>query len=194
MPTRFIKQSRKRFVSFLSLIVCILVLSGCNGNRGFSLQKFEVKNTQLDSIVRSFVDSIEKIESSSNGIPIMTIHHLDSIPAFYFTVDEKESITPMYIFSNNRRIVGYINTKNKDIIVLTSINSKFDFEMEFYKFLIPTDHLKSFDFIYFPDDMYCVADENGLPCPPILFDPNYKVFIYKNNKFEMDSIYSDYFY
>ena len=93
----------------------------------------------------------------------------------------------MYIFDYNRRIVGYIKTKSKDVIVLAKINSKYDFQDVYYKFLIPTTHTKKFDFIYFPDDMYCIPDEKGIPCPPQFFDVDYKVFIYRNNKFELYS-------
>ena len=159
----------------------------CRDSKGFSLQQFEIKNTQLESIIHSFVDSIAKVEDLSNSIPIMALHRLDSFPTFYFTIVEKEDVSHSCIFDKNRRIVGYIKTKSKDMIVLTTENSKFYFQMEFYKFLIPTNHTKQFDFIYFPDDMYCVPDEKGIPCPPLLFEPNYKVFICRN---EMLEIYS----
>ena len=196
MPIEFIKQSlkkRDRIVRFLFLIVCILITNAClivgililNNSRGFSLQQFEVKNPQLDSIIHSFVDSVGKIEDLSNDIPIMLLDHLDSVPAFYFISDQKEGMSSMYIFRPNKRIVGYAKTKNKDVIILTSINSIYDFEKEYYKFLIPTNHTKKFDFIYFPDDMYCIPDENGIPCFPTTFEPSFKVFIYKNDKIEL---------
>jgi len=174
---------------FLFLVVCILLLYSCNNKNGFSLQQFDIQNKQLSSLIHSFADSIGKREE----VPVIVLHHLDSFPAFYFVFAEKEAITPMHIFMNNRRIVGYIKTKSKDVIVLTTINSEYNFRSEFYKFLIPTIRTKKFDFIYFPNDMYCInyiPDEKGIPYPPILFEPNYKVYIYKNNEFEIYSLHS----
>ena len=187
IPIRFIKQSLKRINNSLLLIVCFLIFYNCSDRKGFSLQQFEIKNTQLDSVIHSFVDSINRIKDLSHDIPIMALHHIDSFPAFYFTIVDKENVSPNCIFNNNRRIVGYIKTKNKDMIVLTTENSTSRFQMEFYKFLIPTYRTKKFDFVYFPDDMYCVPDEKGIPCPPLHFETNYKVFIYRNNRIEMYS-------
>jgi len=165
------------------------MLYSCSNN-GFSLQQFEVKNIQLDSVIQYFVDSVGKIKNLSNDIPIVALRHVDSFPAFYFTIVEKEDISHYYISELNNRIVGYIKTKKSDMIVLTTENKKMYFAMEYYKFLIPTNHTKKFDFIYFPDDMYCIPDEKGIPCPPLHFEPDYKVFIYKNDMFEMYSAYS----
>jgi len=199
MPIKFIKQSRKNINRFLFLTVCILLIYfictlmfySCNNNKkGVSLQQFNIKSTQLDSVIQSFVDSIKKIKELSNDIPIMALQSIDSFPAFYFTIVEKEDISHYYISELNTRIVGYIKTKSKDIIVLTKESDKMYFVMKYYKFLIPTYHTKKFDFIYFPDNMYCVPDEKGIPCPPFHFEPDYRVFIYKNDMFELYSAYS----
>ena len=183
-------MKRANIISTLLFIVFILAFYNCSNDnsRGFSLQQFDVKNIQLDSIICSFMNNNnEEIKDLSNKVPILALHHIDSFPAFNFTFVEKEDVSPYCIFEENRRIVGYVEIKNKDVIVLTKTNSKLYFAMEFYKFLIPTNHTKKFDFIYFPDDMYCVPDENGIPCPPHSFEPNYKVYIYKNNKLELYS-------
>jgi hypothetical protein len=140
-----------------------------------------VKNAQLDAIIAQFVDSAKSDGLTLDEIPILILHNFDSVPAFYFTTGTKTDIYKLHIFEDNRRIVGYIESKSIDIIVLSTVNSLFDFEMEFYDFIIPETKTKQFEFIDFPKDMYCLND--GIPCPPLLFDPQYSIFLFKSGTF-----------
>jgi hypothetical protein len=160
--------------------VAVLCSCSCNSKEnGFYLQQFEIKNTQLDSIIQIFIDN--EVKTVPNAIPILILHSIDSIPAFYLTETEKKYVSVKYIFQDNNRIVGYTEVKNSDVIILSTINSKFDFEMEFYKYLIPKNNTRLFEFVYFPNDLYCTSLTEDIPCPPMLFHYQYQKYVDSTN-------------
>ena len=53
--------------------------------------------------------------------------------------------------------------------------------MTFYKFLIPTEEKKRFDYIYFPENQYYI-NERGVGNPPPFFDPYYYYYTYNGKK------------
>jgi hypothetical protein len=152
---------------------------------GFFLQRFDVVNAQLDSIIQGIKDNtnIRGVLDPKKGVIIMVLRVYDSNPEFCFTLTETDDISVKYIFENNRRIVGYIDTEDFSLIVLSDESSQFDFVSNFYKFLIPTQNTKFFEYIYFPDNLYCIPDSNGIPCPPSFFNPYYYSYLYKDAQF-----------
>nr|WP_320059426.1 hypothetical protein [uncultured Bacteroides sp.] len=170
------------------LIVCIgflfmLAFSNCKNkskHNGFELQRFKVINSQLDSIIHGIKDSTHILKDGENVL-ILVLRIYDSNPEFCFTSAKAEDVSDDYIYSNNSRIIGYIDDKMIPIIVLSNEFKKYEFEFYFYKFIIPTNDKKYFDFIYFPNDQYTV-DKNGKGFPPPLFDPYFYYYTYKGNK------------
>jgi len=170
------------------LIVCVgflfvLAFLNCKNkskHNGFELQRFKVVNIQLDSIIRGIKDSTHILKHGENVI-VLVLRTYESNPEFCFTSAKTEDVSEDYIYSNNRRIIGYININEIPIIVLSTESNKYDFEMTFYKFLIPTEDKKYFEYIYFPDDQYSV-DARGFGTPPPLFDPYFYYYTYKGNK------------
>lgn len=170
------------------LIVCIgflfvLIFSNCKNkskHNGFELQRFKVLNIQLDSIIRGIKDSAHILKHGEDVI-VLVLRTYESNPEFCFTSVKADDVADDYIYSNNRRIIGYIDNNEIPIIVLSTESNIYDFEMAFYKFLIPTGDKKYFDYIYFPDNQYSVNDR-GFGSPPPSFDPYYYYYTYKGAK------------
>ena len=163
----------------------VLAFSNCKNklqHNGLKLQRFKVINTQLDSIIRGIKDS-SYILKHGDDVIVLVLSTYKSNPEFCFTSVKKEDLNEYFIFSSNSRIVGYIEDKSNttEVIVLSNINNRVDFEMIFYKFLIPTKEKKYFDYIYFPNDQYSV-DDRGFGPPPPFFDPYFYYYTYKGNK------------
>ncbi|MDR0834816.1 MAG: hypothetical protein LBN93_11675 [Candidatus Symbiothrix sp.] len=174
---------------FLFIIVTLFIgLSSCkkeSNQRGFYLQRFEVINPQLNAIIHGIQDSsaIKNVLRPEKNVVVMVLRIYNSVPEFGFTSAEMDDFSEMYIFQKNRRIVGYIDIENSPVIVLSTITSLYEFMDIFYKFLVPTENTKQFEYIYFPDNMYCFLDEFGIPCPPSLFDPYFYSYAFKDGKF-----------
>jgi hypothetical protein len=181
---KFTEQKKDSYVSIFLILMTFTILISCK-NRGFGLQKFEIQDSTLITIADKFIDSVKFSDDvTKDGIPLLILHKIDTFPGFYFTYAEKEDVSLKYIFRENRRIVGYVEVNSKDMIVLSTISDSYDFECNFLRFLIPTYTTKEFDFIYFPNNLYCVPDNSGFSCSPSLFNPPYKIFIYMENKIE----------
>lgn len=178
-------KERNRILFFCIGFMLVIGLSACKKEskpNGFILQKFKIINNQLNSLINSIKDSAY-ISKEANNVIILELGIHDSAPEFCFTSTKKDKLNEYFIFSSNSRIVGYIEDKSRltEIIVLSDINNLMDFEMIFYKFLIPTKEKKYFEYIYFPDDQYIVK-ENGKGYPPPFFDPYFYYYTYKGNR------------
>lgn len=179
---------RNDLIYFFIGIISLCSLTNCNyiknkSHKGFVLQNFKVNDSHLRSIIRGIKDSAYILDGENNVI-VMELGVYDNLPLFSLSSSKKNAINEYFIFSCNARVVGYIEDENipTDIIVLSDINSRVDFEMAFYKFLTPTKEKKSFEYIYFPDDQY-YADEKGFGSPPPFFDAYFYHYIYKDGKF-----------
>jgi hypothetical protein len=151
-------------------------------HNGFVLQRFNVVNNQLNSIIKGIKDSAQILKFGDDVI-LLVLRMNDSVPEFCFASTKKKDINEEYIYRENRRIVGYIVNKSlsTEIIVLSNLNSSVDFGMIFYKFLVPTVDKKCFDYIYFPDNQYTIDARGFGPTPPV-FDPYYYFYTYKENR------------
>lgn len=166
-------------------LVLWLGLTSCRcgiSQNGFSLQRFKIIDERLGATIKGISDS-SFILKKKNEVIVLMLNIVESVPVFSFTSAPQNKINEYYIFSSNSRIIGYIEDKMlpTEVIVLSNINSRVDFEFAFYKFIVPTLVKKRFDYIFFPDDQY-VVDKKGHGTPPPFFDPIYYRFEYRNNK------------
>jgi hypothetical protein len=163
MKKVYIKQKmlENRFKSFIFIISLILVTSSCSKSpSGFVLQNFEVSNHKLDSLINSLTSEyLKKSKEKDRQIIVLELLVNDSIPEFWFSFHEKNELRDYFIFQQNRRIIGYITKNNLQIILLSKINSKIEFENTFCTFIYPTEKKQRFDYIYFPDDQYKMYEE-----------------------------------
>ena len=180
------RKKEKNNIQFLYIVVMfVILLTGCNSkpkHNGFILQRFNVVNNQLRSIIHGIKDSAQILKYGDDVI-VLVLRINDSIPEFCFASTKKKELNEEYISSSNKRIVGYIVDKSlpAEIIVLSNINSRDDFEMIFYKFLVPTVDKKCFDYIYYPDNQYIIDARGFGPSPPC-FDPHFYFYIFKENR------------
>lgn len=180
---------------YLSVAVIILFpcLFSCvnNTNNGFKLQKFTVLNANLQIIIDSLDRKIEEKKQKDYEL-VLELNKHDSLPEFWFIYGTKGAINH-HIFSTNRRIVGYLENKNIDVLLLSNINDKMRFESFFYSFVKPSDKTKEFNYIVFPSWQYAV-DENGRGLPYPSVDYQYLFYIFENKKIEQvvsDSLIND---
>lgn len=178
------RKVRDKILKFFIVLLFTVNFTSCkieSKRYGFTLQNFNVVNSQLDSIIRGIKDSTHILKQKESVI-VLVLRVNDSKPEFCFTSTEKEEVSEMYIYKNNRRIVGYIdNGKDRPIIVLSTISNKYDFESTFYDFLTPTNEKKYFEYIYFPENQYSIM-KDGKGYPPSFFDPYFYYYRYQDNK------------
>ena len=181
-----VRTTQSKIIQCFCLATLFLVFFiGCKNatkHNGFTLQRFEIVNKQLNSVIQGMTDSTHILKQSDDVI-VMVLRIYNSNPEFCFASTKKDKLNEYFIFSSNSRIVGYIENKHfpNPIIVLSEIDNIVDFEMTFYKFLVPTDDKKCLDYIYFPDNQYSV-DSRGFGPPPPLFDPYFYYFTYINQR------------
>ena len=157
-----IQMSTSKLKILLSIIIIICGFTSCRTSctsDGFNLQNFEISNHKLDSIVNVFTHEYNKntkknSEVKSNNVIVIDLQFIDSIPQFWFSINDEKELREKYIFQQNRRIIGYLTRNNCNIILLSGINSKNEFENIFGQFVFPTKLKKTFDFLYFPDNQY----------------------------------------
>ncbi len=178
-------KERNKILLFYIGFLFIIGLASCkkeSRHNGFVLQNFKIINNQLNSIIKGIKDSAY-ISTKSSDVILLELRIHDSVPEFCLTSAKKDKLNEYYIYSSNSRIVGYIEDKSvqTEVIILSDIDNKVDFEMTFYKFLVPTNDTKCFEYIYFPNNQYSV-DARGFGAPPPFFDPYFYYYVYKGNK------------
>jgi len=179
------KKGKNKIQLLLIAFIFVILSTGCKRepkHSGFILQRFNVVNNQLNSIINGIKDSTHILKRGDDVI-VLDLRTYNSNPIFCFSSTKKDDLNEYYIYSSNARIVGYIENKNipNDIIVLSDINYIVDFDMTFYKFIVPTLDKKQINYIYFPDNQY-IIDRRGFGTPPKIFDPFKYIYIYKGNK------------
>lgn len=193
MLMEFINMRKSKYMYAFIIVNTLMLLLGCNNvakEKGFTLQHFTIVNPLLNSIEKGISDSMymKNISNPDEVIGILVLRIFDSVPEFCFTIAKKEDVLNYCMYSTIRRIVGYVQNDKTMLIVLSEEHNTYKFESTFYEFLIPTSEKKYFEYIYFPDDQYAV-NEKGIPNPPVLFDPYYYCYAYRDG----EMIYMNYY-
>lgn len=178
-------------VAFMGLAGCrsFIFFNSCSDRKGLFLEEFAVKDIKLDSIVNLMIHQ----ENLPNYVWVLELNKKDSIYSFAFSRQEQESVGYKYVYYRNKRIIGFINKDDYDIIVLSDINHKKDFLKSFYTFIEPACQTKRFSYLYFPDNQYCdesMQEYNGIRIPTsgLSYEPTYTEFLYKNREFITSAI------
>lgn len=191
------KQNQRKYASEIILVFLILLaFTYCRKPADdlccLTLQEFEV----IDPLFRSLIDRVRdsviiKDRYKNESIPVIELREKDSILEFGFVSAGKNNLSEMYIFMNNKRIVGYMDIEKDTFIVLSNVVSRFDFYNIFYSYIIPTENKHQFDYVYFPDDLYLPVSYKGMPPPPNFFDPYYYWYTYTGGKYIYQENYHD---
>ena len=195
-------QSPRKYVSKTFLLLLVLIgLINCGKQKdnlcGFTLQEFKVIDPQLKLLIEGIKDSCYMIDTyeiggSSRSVSVIDFIKNDSTIEIGFISVDKRSLSDTHIFEVNRRIVGYLNIEKDTFIVLSNINSQSEFNKTVYKFMTPTGNKKRFEYVFFPDNLYCIPDEKEVLCLPLIFyDPHYYWYTYKEGGFIYQEDYHD---
>ena len=173
---------KKNNKACLIIFFMCTILFGCKEetNMGLKLQGFIIENPELQGVLNNACVKVQMLKNDE-FVLVLDLKLRDSDPEFWITYLEKKNLN-YYIFNANRRIVGYINVLNRDVVVLSTINSVTNFELTFYEFLKPTDYLKRFSYVYFPEHQYRI-NSHGIGYPPILRDYNFLIYKFSEKRF-----------
>ncbi len=177
-----------KFLHIVFLLSCI-IFNNCSDRKGLFLEEFAVKDIELDSIVNLMIHQ----EILPNYVWVLELNKKDSVYSFAFSRQEQESVGYKYVYYRNKRIIGFINKNDYDIIVLSDINHKKDFLKSFYHFIEPVCQTKRFPYLFFPDNQYCdenMQEYNGIRIPTsgLLYEPTYTEFLNKKREFITSAI------
>jgi len=180
---------------FFIILISIVVSVSCNKqSSGFVLQNFEISNHKLDSVTLLYTKHYVDIENDKKKVIVLEFLIKDSLPEFWFSMHGKDELRDYYIFHYNSRIIGYITRNNCQIILLSRINFKDQFEASFYKFIYPTEKKERINYLFFPDNQYLMSEEIEIPgrgqvkisrwpVVPVPHTYSYYKLKYINNKF-----------
>ena len=154
------QQVIKLFIIIISIVACV----SCNKHSsGFVLQNFEISNHKLDSITSLYTKYYLEVENNKKRVIVLEFLIRDSLPEFWFSIHGKDELRDHYIFHYNTRIIGYLTRNNCQIILLSRINFKDQFESTFCKFIYPTEKKEKIDYLFFPDNQYLMYEEIEIP-------------------------------
>lgn len=172
----------------LPLLFIICTFFSCHGvekHNGFRLNEFAIDDVRLRAIVDSMVEMHLPVLQSEKEKKIISLNfsRKDSVLYFVFSLRDEEELIVKYIYRENKRIVGYTNSRNIEVILLSDIDDLSEFGKQYERFIHPTKNSKAFNYMKFPENLYIRDDSNTWPDFELLYDPTYIVYPYVNNSF-----------
>ena len=172
--------------AILLLFLTMEIIVSCRTSdkeNGFLLEEFIVDEVELKSIVDSVIKKHLTILQSEEKVMSLNITHKDSITFFVFSLRNKNEIIDKYIYRENKRILGYINSMNEEILLLSDIDELPEVGLICNHFVHPTGNVQLFEYLKYPSNLYIGEDHNSWPYFELIYDPTYIIFPYKNNRF-----------
>ena len=170
-PKKYMKK--KRGNKFLALILLLVSLLSCRTSIQkvkIPLESFAIKSEVLKECLSAIMADV-KIDSSKHVICV-SLDMVDTMKFYNITIDSKECFSENNIFWKNKRIVGYSYFRNKMILLVSNVDSHFDFLKSFSCDIDLTDETKVFDFVYYPSSKYKFGEDLGSwKDKTILYDP-----------------------
>lgn len=158
-----IKKMRVNKLLFIIIISIVVSVSCKNQSNSFILQNFEISNHKLDSVISLYTQYYIDTDNNKKEIIVLEFLIRDSFPEFWFSIHNKDELRDYYIFHQNRRIIGYLTRNNCQIILLSRINFKDEFEASFCKFIYPTEKKDRIEYLFFPNNQYLMYEEVEIP-------------------------------
>lgn len=191
------KRDNTYIILPLLLIACTFF--SCHGvekHNGFRLNEFAIDNVRLRAIVDSVVEMNLPILQSEKEKKVISLNFSkkDSILFFAFSLRNEDELMSKYIYRENKRIVGYANSGNIEVILLSDIDDLSEFGKQYERFIHPTKNSKAFNYMKFPENLYIRDDSNTWPDFELLYDPTYIVYPYVNNSFLQPVMTKDHYY
>lgn len=174
----------------------IMGIGSCNmsdKDNGFHLEEFAIDDIILESIVDSMVEMHLPILQSEKDEHVVSLNlaKRDSVLLFVFSSRKKNEIINRYIYRENKRIMGYINSKDKEVILLSDIDHLADIGTLYGRFIHPTGNKKPFKYMKYPSNLYIGENQDSWPHFELIYDPTYIIYPFMNNRFLSPHITKD---
>lgn len=173
------------------IIAVVFICVSCykqpkKNNDGMVLTKFEIIDSRINEILDTAISDFIPNPYPNEDVFILEAIKLDTMSVFITSLLNKKTISEMYIFRNNKRILGYTERHGHDIILLTTTQKFYDVEANYSNYIVPTDSSRFFDYIYFPNNMYNDF-ETGKPIKgwnnvTVLYDPLFCINVYDKSR------------
>lgn len=168
------KYTKEKHGNNLFILMMFLIsLFACTPdvhNAAIPLEGFAIKSDVLKECLSAIMADV-KIDSSKHVICV-SLDMVDTMKFYNITIDSKECFSENNIFWKNKRIVGYSYFRNKMILLVSNVDSHFDFLKSFSCDIDLTDETKVFDFVYYPSSRYKFGEDLGSwKDKTILYDP-----------------------
>jgi len=189
MMRMVIKKHIKSKVTILFTLLFILgSFYSCNVSEkrcGFRLSEFVIDDVRLGSIIDSMVEMHLPILQSDKEKKVLSLNlaRRDSSLLFVFSLRGEDELINRYIYRENKRIVGYTNSGDIDVILLSDIDDLSELGQQYGRFIHPTGKHKAFKYMKFPENLYIGDNLNTWPDFELVYDPTYIVYPYINNTF-----------
>lgn len=176
------------FLLFITIISIIGLFFGCNSSNkedGFFLEEFTIDNNEMRSIVDSMVEMHLPVLQSGEKKQILSLNlsQKDSALFFIFSIRNEKELIYKYIYRENKRIVGYTNSGDINVILLSDIDDLSNFGSIFERFIHPLGNSKLFNYMKYPHNLYIGEGENTWPTYELFYDPTYIIYSYVNGIF-----------
>lgn len=174
-----------RATIILSLVMAIVSCNTPNKDSGFPLEEFAIDDARLKSIVDSMTEMHLPMLQPDDNEQVLSLNltKKDSTTLFIFSLRKKDEIINRYIYRENKRILGYTNSKNEEVILLSDIDDLDELGLLFGRFIHPTGTCKSFSYMKYPSNLYIGEEQNSWPNFELIYDPTYIIYPYLNNRF-----------
>ena len=182
------KYVNGKTIKFLLFILVVGLLYGCNSSNkedGFFLEEFTIDNNEMKSIVDSMVEMHLPVLQSEEMKQILSLNlsQKDSALLLIFSLRNEEELIYKYIYRENKRIVGYTNSGEINVVLLSDIDDLSEFGGVYGRFIHPLGKSKLFNYMKYPHNLYIGEGENVWPTFELFYDPTYIIYPYVNGKF-----------
>ena len=179
------KRNSLKMLFILIGIACVCNSCNLSKDNGFELEEFAIDNAGLHSVVDSVINMYSPVLQSTDEKKILSLNlsHKDSVLLFIFSIRDEEELLNMYIFRDNKRIVGYTTIGKEDIILLSDIDDLPELGELFGSFIHPTGISKELSYMKYPNNLYIGEGVNVWPKYELIYDPTYLIYPFINNTF-----------
>lgn len=168
MAKEYIDKSDFRYILFfICAILAIQSLFGCVDKKNEDdntenahasvLLEFSIIDSKVDSVTKFMIHELytkkyQAKETMALGFNLMSNDTIELVYSFH---DRKNNeLADRFIPINNKRVIGYVNIEDVDIVLLSNINVMEDLTKTLSKIIKPTSNSKAFVNLIYSDSFY----------------------------------------
>lgn len=163
------------------IMFSLLLVSSCSPNKSYFLDYFEVTSIQLDSCLNLALKKYF-VKDTEEKILVVDLVHSHSDIKIVFSSQDRCRLRNKYIEYTNKRIIGYTIKHNREIILLTNIDSIDRLKDISENMIRPTGSIKNFSFLSRPKEIYYDNETSGWKNFESIYEPLLIEFKLKDGK------------